>query len=220
MPFHHQRHGFRHLAVVKEFGGQPLATVVPDLFQQADHLREVVGLVQRLKGLQQALELLRKLAAEVVLIVGRSDLNADGYDGDPAVDERPVGLPPADEALDTAGHQPAAGRELLPGDGLVPGDAQALRPAKLQKLILVKIEIVDFEHIEVLLPIGPEIAASTGAGLPPAQAHASIPPVVRLRHKAMLRHGPGILLIQHIAAIHSDTPPPPQSAESIPRSAA
>ena len=79
---------------------------------------------------------------------------------------------------------------------------QALRPAKLQKLILVKIEIVDFEHIEVLLPIGPEIAASTGAGLPPAQAHASIPPVVRLRHKAILRHGPGIFLIQHIAAIH------------------
>ena len=83
----------------------------------------------------------------------QGDLDAmwdSGNDLGLVVDERPVGLPPADEALDTAGHQPAAGRELLPGDGLVPGDAQALRPAKLQKLILMKIEIVDFEHIEVL----------------------------------------------------------------------
>ena len=101
------------------------------------------------------MKLLRKLAAEVVLIVaGVISMPMDTM-GTRRWDERPVGLPPADEALDTAGHQPAAGRELLPGDGLVPGDAQALRPAKLQKLILVKIEIVDFNVVQVFFRIDP-----------------------------------------------------------------
>ena len=57
--------------------------------------------------------------------------------------------------LNAPGRQPAVGRQFLSGDGIIAGDAQALRQGELQQGVLVEGEVVDLDVVEVLLPIGP-----------------------------------------------------------------
>ena len=156
VPLCHQRHRLRHLPIIKQTGGKPLPPVVAHLFQELHHFWEVFCLIQRLKRLQQALILLGKLAAQIIPVVSRGDLHANGNDGDLPVDERPVWFPTSDKTFDTAWNKTATGGELLPGNGFIPGDTETLRPMELQQLLLMEKEIMDLDGIEILLPVGPE----------------------------------------------------------------
>ena len=71
------------------------------------------------------------------------------------MDQHLIWLIPTNIGLNAPGRQPAVGRQFLSGDGIIAGDAQALRQGELQQGVLVEGEVVDLDVVEVLLPIGP-----------------------------------------------------------------
>ena len=127
---------------------------------------------------------------EVVLIVGRHDLDADGADGDVLVDQNLIRFIPADIGLDAPGGQPAVGRQLFPGDGVIASNAQALRQGELQQGVLMKGKVVDLNVVEVLLSIGPVGTLPDFLGDFPAEAQGPILVIVGVGGKTVaLQHG-------------------------------
>ena len=163
-----------------------------------------------------------KLAAQIIPVVSRGDLHANGNDGDLPVDERPVWFPTSDKTFDTAWNKTAAGGELLPGNGFIPGDTETLRPMELQQLILMEKEIMNFDGVEILLPVGPEKTAALPGAMTPAQPHGAVTPVLPIWKKPVFLHRLAILLLQVFICRHNLSPPrsatsPPQSAGTAPK---
>ena len=107
------------------------------------HLRKVIRLVDELKGFQQMKRIFRVPLAKIRLIVGWRHLDSNGDDGNFLVDQYPARLLAANVALYASGPEPPVGRELLPGYGFIPGNADQSGKLKFQERVLVKIEIVD-----------------------------------------------------------------------------
>ena len=59
---------------------------------------------------------------------------------------------------------------------------------ELQQLILMEKEIMDLDGIEILLPVGPEKTAALLGGVPPAQPHGAVTPVLRIWKKPVFLH--------------------------------
>ena len=94
---HHQGQGLRHLALIEQLGGDPIPAIVLDFRKQSGHLREISGLVDFAERLHWVSVFFRVLLLEVVLIVGRHDLDADGADGDVLVDQNLIRFIPAED---------------------------------------------------------------------------------------------------------------------------
>lgn len=96
------------------------------------------------------------------LIIGRKDLNAHRVDGDALMDQRAVAGLSSRDGLDIPGGKPPVGIQLLPGDGVIPLDADALRDGHIQAAVIVEIKIVDLDIEQILLSIDPIVAAADG----------------------------------------------------------
>ena len=88
---HHQRQRFGYLALIKQFGGDPISAVILKLCKEPGHFREVCCLVDLSECLHRVVVFVRILLFEIILIVGGHDLNADGANGNIFVDQHPVG---------------------------------------------------------------------------------------------------------------------------------
>ena len=106
------------------------------------------------------------------------------------MDQDLVRLIPADIGLDAPGGQPAVGRQFLPGDGIIAGDAQALWQGELQQGVLMEGEVMDLDVVEILLAIGPVGTLTDFRGQLPAETQSPILMIVGIRGKtAALQHG-------------------------------
>ena len=106
------------------------------------------------------------------------------------MDQDLVWLIPTDIGLNAPRGQPAVGRQFLPGDGVITGDAQTLRQGELQQRVLMEGEVVDLDVVEILLSIGPLGTLSDFRGEFPADAQSPILVIIRVGRKTVaLQHG-------------------------------
>ena len=76
------------------------------------------------------------------------------------MDDRLIVLLASDKGLNISRRQAAVWIQLLAGNGIVSGNADALRNIEIQDEIVMKIEVVDFDVEKLLLRIQPVVTAA------------------------------------------------------------
>lgn len=128
----------------------------------------------------------RVLFFEVILVICRKNLYPDRVDRNTIMNDRLVALLSADKGLNISRRQAAVGVQLLAGDGIVSGNADALGNIEIQHKIVVKKEIMDLDVEQVFLRIQPVVTAAELRRKCPAASGGAEFLTARSRNKAAI----------------------------------